>query len=177
MKMPQLIQIAGLSLILPQLAGVTPGFAAETQLGGGTYQVPVSDAELIELARFPIQFDVELDHRGGLEKLRYRLPRDLTGARLRKITLQPSAEEPGVLIGENAKAVCGAVVNVETGVADPLDLQCSVTYRNLRIDPLKVRQHLDRTVLDPETLRKKLEIAVQFEREPIGIIRYRLDEK
>jgi len=130
---------------------------------GGSYEVPVDNPELAELAVFPLR-RVQLEQNGQEFTLKYNVPVELTGE-LNRIEFKGTIENgQGVLTYEDSKMNC---------LADQTTLMCKVAYQNLKFNQERAERIIT-SRFDGEELRKRLLIQKDFSTDPVGVIKIKL---
>lgn len=125
-----------------------------SQLVSGVYWVPVNSALESRYAVFGLS-DVEVRRSGNEVRLRYPLPRELTGA-------DNVIELKGLVEKEtNVLQLDGPLGFGECPSADQLQ-NCSITYRNLKLDPTARTELLRQISRTPTELELREKVAASF---------------
>ena len=126
------------------------------------YRVPVTDPALEPFATFQVDSETYgKAHNPG--KFTFVLPAELTGD-AREFTLARDPNTPGLWM-DQVTGHCRKTAK---------RLSCRVAFHDLKVDPALVASHLNAHGVDPAELKARLQVAAQFEHEPIGVITYTL---
>lgn len=130
---------------------------------GGSYEVPVDNPELAELAVFPLR-RVQLEQNGKEFTLKYNVPIELTGE-VNRVEFKGTIENgQGVLTYEDTKMNC---------LADQSTLMCKVAYQNLKFNQERAERIIT-SRFEGDDLRKRLMIQKDFSTDPVGVIKIKL---
>lgn len=146
-----------LFVALVLLTGVS-GFGDNAE---ASYEVPgfSSPGDVFEM-------DFQLEVKGNQVSGDYTLPEDLTGPKNRiEVAGNFTTHNVAVLMGPKADMTCNFTTR-----------QCDVKYFNLKLNLAMVEQRLKSRGLRNEELQRRLKISRSFIEDPIGIIRFSLED-
>jgi hypothetical protein len=129
----------------------------------GLYEVPeVVGQDFENLNTFKVRYRMD----DSATKIRYRLPLELTGVE-QSVEIEKTIDKNGneIWVGEKAVGTCGLSNST---------FACQLEYRNLEFDPDNRLQVIQDRIQDLREQNLRLNVAIHFESEPIGVISYKI---
>jgi hypothetical protein len=162
--MKTFVKLIGLGVALATVMGLT-GLASASRPASGTsvYYVPVP-ARLQAFAQFRIT-DFNYVRGAGKLLVTYTLPAELTGVPYQRLEFEGNDSGQGhfVLSGEQGSADCQRSRS---------QLQCKLRMKNLRTNRNALSAILRSQSSSQAQFNSKLEVAMRFSGDPIGIVTY-----
>ncbi len=103
----------------------------------------------------------------GTTRLEYSLPAELVGPKFPKLVFrtQGYSQTDFRIQGDHGHGTC-------TKPQQQTQVTCFIEYKNLDIDLKTVENHLKKSFVNPDEVRRRLMVAVRFEHDPVGILKY-----
>lgn len=127
----------------------------------GTYQVPVRE-DLQQFANYPVKYKMDAYQQSPSE-MTFPLPTALTGEPV-MISMTKEPDQSNQWIGPQVSGNCEQIDR---------SMKCMVKFNDLQIDPVKAEAAI-RAQFKESEIAGRLQVALKFMSEPIGILTYKL---